>query len=100
MVSLNLVRAKILRTPLWDSFSEDDDEDEDEDDYDYEEEAEIPVNDIRVSACTVRDAEPDHWATFLEAEEDYDDDDYEDYDEEDDEDNFHEELWNSRFYLL
>ena len=50
------------------------------------------MNDIRVSACTVRDAEPDHWATFLEAEEDYDDDDYEDYDEEDDEDNFHEEL--------
>ena len=76
---------------------EDDEEDEDEDDYDYEEEAEIPVNDIRVSACTVRDAEPDHWATFLEAEEDYDDDDYEDYDEEDDDDNFHEELWNSRF---
>ena len=51
------------------------------------------MNDIRVSACSVRDAEPDHWATFEEAEEDYDDDDYEDYEEdEDDEDNFHEEL--------
>jgi len=69
-----------------------DDEEDDEDDYDYEEEAEIPVNDIRVSSCTVRDAEPDHWEIFDEAEEDYDDDDYEDYDEEDDEDNFHEEL--------
>ena len=47
MVSLNLVRAKILRTPLWDSFSEDDDEDEDEDEDEAENNPKIhPILDI------------------------------------------------------
>ena len=46
-------------------------------------EEEIPVNDIRVSKCTVRDS--DQLVVLDEAEEDYDDDDFEDYEMEHDE---------------
>ena len=56
--------------------------DSDYDEYDMDEE-EIPVNDIRVSKCTVRDS--DQLVVLDEAEEDYDDDDFEDYEMEHDE---------------
>ena len=62
---------------------EDENEEEDEyDEYSMDDE-EIPVNDIRVSKCTIRDS--DELVVLDEAEEDYDDDDFEDYEEQHDE---------------
>ena len=62
---------------------EDENEEEDEyDEYSMDDE-EIPVNDIRVSKCIIRDS--DELVVLDEAEEDYDDDDFEDYEEQHDE---------------
>ena len=59
---------------------EEEKEEEDEyDEYSMDDE-ELPVNDIRVSKCTIRDS--DELVVLDEAEEDYDDDDFEDYEEE------------------